>query len=247
MFGVRLAILLILTFLFTSTVTAQIRTDSEGHSILVSGFVATVTPDTRIELMLGGPSRDDLKLDRGSGYGGEAWLMASRYVALGLGLRYSTVGVDWDRLTSIDRPQIRGKFSVVVAEVWSRWFFPNGFEHWRPYVVGGLGIGRPKGTVEYEDPFIIPLPDGQGTIELQRLESTVSAAVLVTGGIGVLVPIGSTFGFNVEPRYTMISTKGSTRTDEYETADGEITEIEDTAKSNTNWWEVRVGINIRIN
>ena len=123
---------------------------------------------------------------------------------------------------------------------------PGGFNRWRPYALLGIGVGRPKGTVDYKEPFIISLPDNGGTIEIQNAESTVKSTVAITGGIGALVPIHRLISLAIEPRYTSISTKGSARTDKYTDTDGQTVELEDTAKSNTNWWEIRAGLVLTI-
>lgn len=215
-------------------------------SFLVNPFGAIAMPTGRFAET--DPEADPPKSGHNTGYslGADFGFLVTSGLAIGVGVRMASFDIDFGPEIEAQFPAKTAKTDVLMAELWGRWFLPRGFERWRPYLIGAVGIGRPKGTVEYDAPFIITLPDNGGTIELQRLESTISTSVMVTGGVGVFIPISPAVGLNLEPRYTLLDTKGAERTDEYETSDGQITEAKDTARSNTNWWEVRGGIFISL-
>jgi opacity protein-like surface antigen len=178
----------------------------------------------------------------GLGAGIDIGFFVSEYLAVGAGLGYVRFPLDFGAELETQFPTKTANTSVLLGEIWARALMPNGFNRWRPYAVVGLGVGRPKGKIDYKEPFIIPLPDDGGTIEIQSAESTVNTTVAITGGIGSLIPISRSVALAIEPRYTSISTKGSGRTDRYTDTSGETVELDDTAKSNTNWWEIRAGL-----
>lgn len=167
-------------------------------------------------------------------------------LAIGVGVRATQFDIDFGPDLEAQFPTTTAHTSVMLAELSAHLFLPDGFQHWRPYAVVTFGIGRPKGTIEYKSAFIVPLPDDQGSVSVQHFESTVDMAATVSGGIGIEIPLSPKFGLTVEPRYTVISTKGTSRTDKYMTTEGESIEVKDTAKSNTNWWEVRGGVTLTL-
>lgn len=235
------AALLCVVVLLNPSAQAQNRPDHSG-SYFVAPFGAVSFPTGRFGKT--DPDAIPPKSGHNTGYtiGADLGYYLTDGLVLGLSVRRTTFDIDFGAEIEEQFPAESAQTDVLLAELWGRWFLPRGFAHWRPYLVGGIGIGRPKGTIEYQNPFIITLPDNGGSIEVQRLESTVNTAVLVTGGIGVLIPVNRSIGFNLEPRYTIVSTKGVERTDEFETSGGEVTESKDTAKNNTNWWEIRGGV-----
>ena len=167
-------------------------------------------------------------------------------VSVGVGVRMTRFNIDFGPDLEAQYPTNTAHTTVMLGELSAHLFLPDGFQHWRPYAVVAFGIGRPKGTIEYKSPFIVPLPDDQGSVSVQHFESTVDLAASVSGGIGVEIPLTPKLGFMIEPRYTVISTKGTSRTDTYKTTEGESIEAKDTAKSNTNWWEVRGGVTLTL-
>ncbi len=235
-----LAVLLCVVPLLNPNAYAQDRPDHSG-SYFVAPFGAASFPTGRFGET--DPDAIPPKSGHNTGYtiGADVGYYFTDRLVLGLSVRRTTFDIDFGDDIEDQFPAEMAETEVMLAELWARWFLPRGFEHWRPYVAAGIGLGRPKGTIEYQNPFVILLPD-DGSIAVQKLESTVNTAVLVTGGVGVLVPLSRSIGFILEPRYTVLSTKGVERTDAYETADGETIEAKDTAKNNTNWWEIRGGV-----
>lgn len=184
--------------------------------------------------------------DAGWAGGLDIGLFANDFLAIGISAGYVRFPIDFGPEIEAQYPTNKAHTTVLLGEVWARAFLPGGFNRWRPYALVGLGMGRPKGTIDYKNPFVIPLPDNAGQIELQSAESTVNTTVAVTGGVGFLIPASPSLAIAVEPRYTSISTKGSGRTDKYTDTSGETYDLDDKAKSNTTWWEIRGGLVITI-
>lgn len=184
--------------------------------------------------------------DAGPGGGLDIGFFANNYLAVGISAGYVRFPIDFGAEIESLYPTNKANTSVLLGEVWARALLPGGFDRWRPYALVGFGVGRPKGSIEYKSPFVIPLPDNAGQIELQSAESTVSTTFAITGGVGFLIPATSSLAIAIEPRYTSISTKGSGRTDKYTDTDGQTYELDDTAKSNTAWWEIRGGVFLTI-
>lgn len=139
-----------------------------------------------------------------------------------------------------------GNTDVWVAEAWGRFFLRGGYERWQPYVFAGVGIGQPKGKAEFDPPAFFGAPVNA---EVSELESTVSVTSTLSAGIGVLIPATSSIALSFEPRYTSVNSKGTGRTDLFTQTDGDTFEVKSDdegnrlkAKSNTNWWEIRVGV-----
>ena len=191
---------------------------------------------------------DPPKSGHNAGWAGglDIGFFANDYFAVGISAGYVRFPIDFGPEIEAQFPTNKANTSVLLGEVWARAFLPGGFNRWRPYALVGLGMGRPKGTIDYKNPFIIPLPDNSGQIDLQSAESTVNTTVAITGGVGFLIPASPSLAIAVEPRYTSISTKGSGRTDKYTDTSGETYTLDDKAKSNTTWWEIRGGIVIAI-
>ncbi|MBD3298753.1 MAG: outer membrane beta-barrel protein, partial [candidate division Zixibacteria bacterium] len=183
---------------------AQDRPDHSG-SYFVAPFGAVSFPTGRFGET--DPDAVPPKSGHNTGYtiGADAGYYLTDGLVLGLSVRRTTFDIDFGDEIEEQFPAETAETEIVLAELWGRYFLPRGFEHWRPYLVAGVGLGRPKGTIEYEEPFVILLPD-DGSINVQKLQSTVNTAVLVTGGIGVMVPVSRSIGLNLEPRYTVVST-----------------------------------------
>jgi hypothetical protein len=87
-----------------------------------------------------------------------------------------------------------------------------------------------------------------------RFEYTVNTSVSLTGGLGALIPVSELLSLVVEPRYRLISTKGAgmeeVRVDHDGNPSGPILYDQDgnrlRQKSNTTWWELRVGLAVMI-
>jgi len=139
-----------------------------------------------------------------------------------------------------------GHSATIQAHAWLRYLLPEPFPYWRPYVVLGAGVGRPKGTVEYAGPTHL------GELSVVDQERTVNLSAFMTGGVGSLIPVSPQLAFCCEARYNRISSKGTARTDAFTLEDGSTVEVKYgeeggeqfrlKAKSNTEWWEVRAGI-----
>ncbi|MEW5701301.1 MAG: hypothetical protein AB1792_03630 [Candidatus Zixiibacteriota bacterium] len=163
----------------------------------------------------------------------------SQRLAVGIAAGYTRFPLDF----SIPLEQ-EGSTKVLMGQLWGRYFLAGGYAHWQPYLSAGIGIGRPKVSIDF--PIPVRMED---TLLVDRLESTVDLSLSLTGGVGVRVPIGDRLAFLFEPRYVSISTKGTNRTDKLRTTDGRMREdryAEDGSrlkdKSRTNWWDIRVGV-----
>jgi hypothetical protein len=166
--------------------------------------------------------------------------MLNDYLAIGIAGDYACFNMDfgadtthWDYKSSLT--------TAMFGQVWIRAFFPGGYAHWRPYALFGIGLGRPKAKIESpNDPSVA------------RIEFAVKTSVGVTGGIGVLVPASSVLSFSFEPRYRQISTKGADMEGFVYHRDGTREPILEEGgkslhqKSNTTWWELRVGLALMI-
>lgn len=172
----------------------------------------------------------------------EAGYFLSDFVCIGLDYSMSRFDLDVAETPGFDHS---GHTSVWTAQAWGRFFLRGGYERWQPYVFAGVGLGRPTATLEFDPPtgaFQLPA-------EVTTLESTVDMTSSISGGVGVLIPFSSKLGLSFEPRYNSINTKGTARTDLLTQTDGAQAEVKEDnegnrlkAKSNTNWWEIRLGL-----
>ena len=144
-----------------------------------------------------------------------------------------------------------GNTTTLSGEAWVRYFLGGGFARWKPFLHLGMGLGRPKGKVD----FGIPAPfDIADTLRVQgeRLVSTVSTSLIVALGAGALIPVGERMSISIEGLARTASSKGASRTDVLTTVGGEIFEFTEgkesgvvvplKAKNNTDWWEIRGGL-----
>jgi opacity protein-like surface antigen len=241
----RAAGALLVLVIVAISIAAPARADvvSRSHSFVFSVAGAPAFPTGRFgeQDKDSNPPKDGHK----SGWSGGAdvgYFFSDLFAA---GLSYSYTSFDLDPYSA----GRSGSTKISSAQVWGRLFFRAAYQHWQPFVTLGAGVGRPKATIEYDPPEVFPgLP-----ATVSKLESTVSICGTVTGGIGVLIPVNHSIGVSFEPRYTTVYSKGTARTDTFHMTSGEIGEVKKDndgnrlkAKSNTNWWELRFGVQIFI-
>jgi hypothetical protein len=173
----------------------------------------------------------------------EAGYFLSDFACVGLNYSMSSFDLDVAATPGFDHT---GSTNVWVAQAWGRFFLRGGYKRWQPYVFAGVGIGQPKGKAEFNPPAFFGAPVNA---EVNELESTVSMTSTLSAGVGVLIPATSAIAISFEPRYTSVSSKGTARTDLFTQTDGDTFEVKSDnegnrlkAKSNTNWWEIRVGV-----
>jgi hypothetical protein len=183
--------------------------------------------------------------DAGYGAGVAVGLFLNEFLAVGIEGAYSQFPIDFGPEFEALYPTSKAHTSILSGQAWLRVFLANSFEHWRPYAVVAAGFGRPKGTIDYEQPFIIEVDENQN-VEVKSAESTVSTSVEVSGGIGAMIPLSRSFSLMIEPRFNSVSSKGTDRTDRFTGPDGDVTESQAKAKANTNWWEIRGGLVLTI-
>lgn len=180
-----------------------------------------------------------------TGFGGgiDAGYFISDFACIGVNYSMSRFDLDVAETPGFDHT---GNTTVWTAEAWGRFFLRGGYQHWQPYVFLGAGIGQPKGKAEFDPPAFFGAPVNS---EVDELESTVDLTSTVSAGIGVLIPATRTIAVSFEPRYTSVNTKGTARTDLFTQTDGQTFEVKSDdegnrlkAKSNTNWWEIRLGL-----
>ena len=233
------------SMILTAATAAPVMADtvSRSHSFVISAAGAPAFPTGRFgeQDKNSNPPKDGHKT--GWSGGAEIGYFFSDLFAAGISGSYTAFDLD---PISAGRS---GSTKITSAQIWGRLFLRGGYAHWQPFVSLGAGIGRPKAMVEYDPPAVFAgLP-----ATVSKLESSVSACGSVTGGIGVLIPVTHSLGVSFEPRYTTVYSKGTARTDSFHMTNGEIGEVKkDTdgnrlkAKSNTNWWEIRFGLQIFI-
>lgn len=173
----------------------------------------------------------------------EAGYFLSDFVCIGANYSMSRFDLDVAETPGFDHT---GNTDVWVAEAWGRFFLRGGYERWQPYVFAGVGIGQPKGKAEFDPPAFFGPPVNS---EVSELESTVSVTSTISAGLGVLIPATSAIALSLEPRYNSVNSKGTARTDLFTQTDGQTFEVKSDdegnrlkAKSNTNWWEIRLGL-----
>lgn len=219
--------------------------ESNAHSWIIwpSGSVAFPTGRFGEKDETASAPKDGNKT--GYSVGLEAGYFLSDFVCVGLNYSMSRFDLDVAATPGFDHT---GNTSVWMAQAWGRFFLRGGYEHWRPYVFAGAGLGQPKGKAEFDPPAYFGAPVNS---DVSELESTVDMTTSVSGGIGVLVPLTGAIALSFEPRYVSISAKGTARTDLFTQTDGETFEVKSDdegnrikAKSNTNWWELRVGVSV---
>lgn len=180
-----------------------------------------------------------------TGFGGgiDAGYFISDFACIGVNYSMSRFDLDVAETPGFAHT---GNTTVWAAEAWGRFFLRGGYQHWQPYVFLGAGIGQPKGKAEFDPPAFFGAPVNS---EVNELESTVDMTSTVSAGIGVLIPATQTIAISFEPRYSSVNTKGTARTDLFTQTDGQTFEVKSDdegnrlkAKSNTNWWEIRVGL-----
>ncbi len=234
---------IVASMIVTMTTATAAKADpvSRAHSFVFTAAGAPAFPTGRFgqQDKHSNPQKDGHK----SGWSGGAeagYFFSDLFVA---GLSFSYTSFDLDPISA----GRTGSTKTSSAQAWGRLFLRGGYQHWQPFVSLGAGIGRPKATVEYDPPAVFSgLP-----ATVNKLESTVSTCGSVTGGIGVLIPVTHSFGVSFEPCYTTVYSKGTARTDTFHMTNGEIGEVKEDndgnrlkAKSNTNWWEIRVALQI---
>jgi hypothetical protein len=189
---------------------------------------------------------DSNKPGHNTGYGlrGELGYAVSEALHVGLGVDRVSFSQNFDELPEFDVED--GHTNAVTINAWSRFFLPGGYTRWRPYVFVSLGMGIASGDVQFP---VSPLdPEA-----VQEIATDVDPAFAISGGVGAIVPVGKRLSFMIEPRYRSVSTKGTSRTEKWTFANGETIEFDEitdefgntvklTAKSNTNWWEIRGGL-----
>jgi opacity protein-like surface antigen len=196
-----------------------------------------------------------LKIGLKTGYdvGFDVGYVLSQRALVGVAFDYSRFDFDLspDILEAYSQSGIEvadGHSSALQAQAWLRYFLNKPLARWRPYAVVGVGMGIPKGIVEYAGPTQL----SEDLVVVDQ-ESAVGISVLMTAGIGALIPVAPNLALSIEPRYRRISTKGRTRTDTFTREDGSTVEVKYgtdgsggnyrlKAKSNTEWWEMRAGI-----
>ncbi len=238
--GKTIVALFLVTGLTPATVLAQPKSNAKSWVIWPQGGLAIPTGRFAEKDEDASAPKDGNK--NGLTGGLEAGRFLSDFACVGLNYSMSSFDLDVAATPGFDHT---GSTNVWVAQAWGRFFLRGGYERWQPYVFAGVGIGQPKAKLEYDPPVqFAGLPAATET-----LESTVSVTSTISAGIGVLVPATRTIGLSFEPRYTSVSSKGTARTDLFTQADGSQAEAKVDnegnrlkAKSNTNWWEIRVGV-----
>jgi len=153
-------------------------------------------------------------------------------VAAGISFDYTRFPLDF----AIPLDQT-GQTTAISGQVWGRYFLPGGFARWRPYLLAGIGVGRPKVRIDFPVPVRM-----EDTLLVKHLEYTVSTRLSMTGGIGFWIPVAGRVALSLEPRYCSISSKAANLTEKKYTVDGRTPKKTYKDKSNTNWWEIRGGL-----
>jgi len=239
----------ILSIAFVAPVHAQ---NGETPKIIVSASGGLAFPVGRFGET--DPDADPPKTGHDNGYdfGGEIGLLLNPSLSVGIAADYSRFDIDFEGIPV--NPNDEGRTTTLSGHIWARYMLHGGFEHWQPYALLGFGAGRPTGTVDYADP--VPFLVNDSTVMAAKLESVVKTSFSFIAAIGVLIPFTEQVGVSIEPRYHSVSTKGAGRTDKITTTSGDVIEtdvgtdgggtVRLKAKSNTDWWEIRGGVIIRI-
>ena len=164
----------------------------------------------------------------------------SEQAAIGIAIDYAQFDLDFGDLASTFKTDV-ARTSLLMGQVWARIYLPRGFNRWRPYIVVGVGAGKPKSKAEFPDPIPFQI-DSVTTVFLAKQNSSVDLSFGIMAGVGFMIPILDRVSAVVEPRYRSFSVSGKGRTDTFTLDDGSVTKEPDTAKSNMNWWEVRGGL-----
>jgi hypothetical protein len=189
------------------------------------------------------PSTNHAGNKAGFNGGFELGLMVGELLALGVSLDYARFNIDFGGDTTVAIYKVSSAHTTALfGQAWVRALFPGGYAHWRPYALLGLGVGRPKATIE-----------SPGHPSVARFEYTVNTSVGLTAGVGVLIPASKLLAIMIEPRYRVISTKGSGYEELRVYHDGSSETFLDDQngnrlrqKSNTTWWELRVGLMLTV-
>lgn len=169
--------------------------------------------------------------------------MLNEFLAIGISGDYARFNMDFGGDTTSQLYRVTAaRTSAMFGQIWLRAFLPGGYTHWRPYVVFGAGLGRPKANI------VSP-----GHPNVAEFEYSVQTTFGLTGGLGVLIPVNRMLAIAFEPRYRSISTKGS-EYDElriYHDGTSETFTVGSDGKrlrqkSNTTWWELRAGLSLML-
>lgn len=178
------------------------------------------------------------------------WALSDQ-VVIGLAVQHARFDMDLDSSTRTALNTESGRTTATLVEFWGRSFLRGGFVRWRPYVLLGVGLGRPRGVATFV--HAIPIEDQFA----DRLESTVGLSAVVSAGLGVAIPLTSRFAATVDARYRSVSSKGTDRTDKFFLTTGGTVDVKYgrndqgerfrlKARANTDWWEIRVGVALRL-
>lgn len=227
----------ILAVLPANTVHAQTESHDGSWVIWPGGALAFPTGRFGEKDEESSPAKDGHKIGFEGGL--EAGYFLSEFACVGVGYNYSNFDLDLAGAGGRD-----GSTSIHTVQAWARYFLAGGYRHWRPYIFAAAGLGRPKAAIDYDPPVNFGLP-----ADVEKLESTVAMTSSISGGIGVLIPATRSLAVSFEPRYISVQSKGTGRTDLFTMTDGEPAEVKEDpegnrlkAKSNTNWWELRIGL-----
>ena len=239
--GLTLAVLIISLAGLTLEAHAQPQSNDGAWVIWPSGMISIPTGRFGEKDEDASAPKDGNKTGFGGGL--DAGYFISDFACIGVNYSMSRFDLDVAETPGFDHT---GNTTVWAAEAWGRFFLRGGYQHWQPYVFFGAGIGQPKGKMEFDPPAFFGAPVNS---EVNELESTVDMTSTVSAGIGVLIPATKTIAVSFEPRYTSVNTKGTARTDLFTQTDGQTFEVKSDdegnrlkAKSNTNWWEIRLGL-----
>ncbi|MEW5873998.1 MAG: outer membrane beta-barrel protein [Candidatus Zixiibacteriota bacterium] len=185
--------------------------------------------------------------DAGLAFGGDVSYYLNEFLLLGGAISHSRFDLDFGSEEESLYPTNIARTSVTIGEATVRVILARSLPWWKPYAVIGVGFGSPKAEVEYQDPRAFPDPNPENPpILVSKFESKVDMSVALSGGVGANIPVARNVAINVEGRYRNVATEGTDRTDTYTLSEGEVLEVGDKAKSDTQWWDLRAGLTITI-
>ena len=238
----RATMLLVFAILATVSDSARAEPQSNSHSWVIWPQGGLAIPSGRFAEKDEDASAPKDGNKNGFSGGLDAGYFLSDFICIGANYSMSRFDLDVAETPGFAHT---GTTTVWTGEAWARFFLRGGYKRWQPYVFAGVGVGQPKAKLEFDPPIQFPgLP-----APTETLESTVNMTSTLSAGIGVLIPATKSIAVSFEPRYSSVGSKGTARTDLFTQSDGSQAEakVDDEgnrlkAKSNTNWWEIRLGL-----